>query len=87
MSAQAQEAPAPASETKVWLRLEEFDRLTTARGWGNDLARARALGVSHTTVGRLRDTDNPGHPGSKFIAATLAALGCPFDAVFERRPA
>lgn len=81
MSAHTDVAPAP----EVWLRVTEFDRLTRAKGWPTDLAVARALGVSHTTVGRLRTGGQ--QPSSKFIAAALDKLGVPFDALFERRAA
>lgn len=85
MSAHTDVAPAPSRAPEVWLRVGEFDRLTAAKGWGTDLAVARELGVSHTTVGRLRSGGQ--QPGGKFIAAALDKLNVPFDALFERRAA
>lgn len=84
MSAHTDVAPVVRRSPQVWLRVEEFDRLTINRGWYTDSARARALGVSHPTVGRLRAG---GRPGSKFIAAALDKLNVPFDTLFERRSA
>lgn len=89
MSTQAEQATEAEQAPDVFLRLDVFDRLTRERGWTNDLARARALGVSHTTVGRLRPdpgcADSPKSPGGRFIGAALRALDVEFDVLFERR--
>lgn len=85
MSAHTDVAAAQRRAPEVWLRVSEFDRLTAAKGWGTDLAVARELGVSHTTVGRLRGGGQ--QPSSKFIAAALDKLNVSFDALFERRSA
>lgn len=65
------------------MRFDIFDALCTARGLNNDLQRARALGISHPHLGRIRS----GHTGvgPKFIDAALSLLGCRFEDVFERR--
>jgi transcriptional regulator with XRE-family HTH domain len=78
MSAHTDVASAQRRAPEVWLRVGEFDRLTAAKV-------ARALGVSHTTVGRLRGGGQ--QPSSKFIAAALDKLNVSFDALFERRAA
>jgi len=73
-----------AAASVVRVRFDQFDRLCDAKGWANDFARSRALGISHTHLSRVRS----GHVGvgGKFIGAALAALGVPFEAVFERVP-
>ncbi|MEU8264945.1 helix-turn-helix transcriptional regulator [Micromonospora sp. NPDC048999] len=72
----------PPSAGAVALRVEEFDRITERMGYSNDAERAKAIGVSHTTISRLRSGKI--RPGGRFIAATLATLGVPFETVFER---
>lgn len=69
----------------VALRVEEFDRITRRMGYSNDAERAKAIGVSHTTISRLRSGKL--RPGGRFIAATLCALNVPFEDVFERKAA
>jgi transcriptional regulator with XRE-family HTH domain len=69
----------------VALRVEEFDRITRRMGYSNDAERAKAIGVSHTTISRLRSGKL--RPGGRFIAATLAALNVRFEDIFERRAA
>lgn len=86
MSAQTSEATVTRRSPKYRLRVEEFDRLTIAKGWYTDVARARAIGVSHTTVGRMRKPNATA--GDPFIRATLAKLEVEFDTLFfERQPA
>jgi transcriptional regulator with XRE-family HTH domain len=85
MTAHTDVAPAKGRAPEVWLRVGEFDRLTRAKGWYTDLAVAQVLGVSHTTVGRLRNIEDPSQPSGRFIAAALDKLNVPFDAIFERR--
>ncbi|MBC9001316.1 helix-turn-helix domain-containing protein [Micromonospora aurantiaca (nom. illeg.)] len=69
----------------VQLRVAEFDRITEKLGLSNDTERAKAIGVSHTTISRLRSGKL--RPGGKFIALTLTALNVRFEDVFERRAA
>jgi len=61
--------------------MDAFTRITAAKGYTTDLARARALGMSHTVISRLRSGQN--NPGAKFISRTLA-LGINYDDVFRR---
>jgi len=75
------------------LRIDEFDRLTAARGWSTDTLRAEAIGVSKSTIHRLRRgaqkaTDPDGsQPGARFIDLATAALGVPVEFLFEREEA
>ena len=72
-------------KTVVAMRFEVFDALCNARGLDQDLKRARALGISHTTLSRLRS----GHTsaGGKVIRRAIELLGVPYAALFEERAA
>ncbi|BAL85497.1 hypothetical protein AMIS_2770 [Actinoplanes missouriensis 431] len=67
------------------LNLARFDELTGHRGWKTDQQRAAGIGVSHTTLGRIRR----GHikPGTRFIAAATTALNTNVEYLFERNEA
>jgi hypothetical protein len=67
------------------MKTDVFDELCTARGWVNEHQRALNLGVSHTTLRRLRV--DGGNPGGKLIAAALNTFGVTFEYLFERRSA
>lgn len=64
------------------LNIEKFELLTKVKGWTNDLQRAQGIGVSHTTIGRLRR--NEINPGLRFIGQATAALGVDIDDLFDR---
>jgi transcriptional regulator with XRE-family HTH domain len=64
------------------LNFAKFELLTKARGWTNDLQRARGIGVSHSTIGRLRRGDMK--PGLYFIGRATAALGVDIEDLFDR---
>lgn len=49
-----------------------FDQLTELKGWTTDVQRAAGIGVSHTTIGRIRGGLTK--PGQVFITKTMAAL-------------
>lgn len=51
---------------------ELFDQLTAGKGWLNDHQRAAGIGVSHSTLSRLRGGQMK--PGAVFIAKTMDAL-------------
>jgi len=70
------------SEASYTLNLQRFDALTAERGWTNDLQRATGIGVSHTTLGRIRR--GVIKPGTRFIARATAALGVPVEQLFVR---
>jgi transcriptional regulator with XRE-family HTH domain len=57
----------------VALRLDEFDAMTTERGWATDKERADGLGVSQSTISKLRS--GTANPGATFIAACLKEFG------------
>jgi hypothetical protein len=67
---------------RVLLKVEAFDRITGDRGLKSDNAKAKHLGVSHTTIGRLRAG---GAAGGRFIALALDRLAVPFESIFERQ--
>lgn len=67
----------------VKLRLDEFDRLTRERGWKDDARRAEGLGVSASTISRIRSGDS--NPGARFVDRCLATFGpLAYDLLFER---
>jgi hypothetical protein len=51
---------------------ELFDQLTAGKGWLNDHQRAAGIGVSHSTLSRLRGGQMK--PGALVIAKTMQAL-------------
>ncbi|MGC5019054.1 hypothetical protein [Micromonospora sp. DT47] len=63
------------------LRTDRFDELTTAKGWRDDLQRATNIGVSHSTISRIRARKM--RPGLRFIGLATAALGVHIDELFE----
>lgn len=67
----------------VALRVDEFDRLTTARGWDNDQRRAAEIGVAPSSLSRVRTGEY--EPSARFIHKVLTALKAPYDALFEAR--
>jgi transcriptional regulator with XRE-family HTH domain len=76
----------PLTTNPLRLRLEEFDRLTSLRGWNTDAERARQLGVSGATMTNLRK--GKVNPGPKFIDQCLKAFGTPmYDVLFDRQTA
>lgn len=78
--------PQITNAPRLRLRLEEFDRLTTLRGWTTDAERARQLGISGATMTNLRKGKN--NPGPKFIDRCLQAFGAPmYDVLFDREAA
>lgn len=79
------EIEATEPRTVVVMRFEVFDALCNARGLDQDLKRARALGISHTTLSRIRS----GHrsAGGKVIRRAIELLGVPYAALFEERSA
>lgn len=64
------------------LKLARFDELTALRGWTTDQQRAAGLGVSHTTLGRIRRGLNK--PGARFIGAATTVLDVPVEDLFDR---
>lgn len=74
----------PAPPDTVEIDLDAFDRITTEMGLTSDADRARAIGMDHGIISRLRSGHN--RPGPKFIARTVA-LGIPFAAVFKTQAA
>ena len=40
--------------SKIFLDMHLFDRLTRERGWDNDIKRAKEIGVDPSTLSRLR---------------------------------
>lgn len=58
---------------------EELDRLTTQKGWTDDGARARGLGISYQAFNHVRKGRNG--PGALFIHSVLSAFG---DKVYSR---
>ena len=65
----------------VTLRKSEFLRLAAGQGLLTPLAIARALKMSHTTVGRVLNGDCA--PGTAFIARSMHLFGVAFEALFE----
>ncbi|MBG0560695.1 helix-turn-helix domain-containing protein [Actinoplanes aureus] len=62
------------------LRLERFDELTANKGWKTDQQRAAGLGISHTTLGRIRRGITK--PGTRFIASATTALDVSVEDLF-----
>lgn len=60
-----------------------WTRIMNALGHTDDASRARALGMHHAVISRLRA--GRAKPGPKFIAQTLA-LGIPYAACFYTGP-
>jgi transcriptional regulator with XRE-family HTH domain len=67
----------------VALRIDEFDRLTTARGWDSDAKRSAAMGFAQSTLSRVRTGEY--EPSARFIHKVLTTLKAPYDALFEAR--
>lgn len=65
--------------TTVYLDVTAFDALCEARGWGTDAERARALGLAHSTVSRVRRGEQ--RPGIRFAHSCTRVFG---DAVYSR---
>lgn len=69
-------------EKTIRLRLAEFDDHCTSLGLDTDTARANAIGVKHSTVGRIWVGEIA--PGERFIAGVLAAFpDKKFEDLFE----
>ncbi|GGM65022.1 hypothetical protein GCM10012275_39450 [Longimycelium tulufanense] len=66
---------------RVRVRVDAFAEVAAAQGLRSRYALAKRLRVSQSTIGRVLDGES--QPGGSFIAATLAGLRVPFDAVFE----
>ncbi|MCY1141346.1 helix-turn-helix transcriptional regulator [Actinoplanes sp. Pm04-4] len=64
------------------LRLDRFDELTAQKGWMTDQQKAAGVGVSHTTLGRIRR--GLSQPGARFIANTTNALGVAVEDLFTQ---
>lgn len=71
-----------ASAAPITLNLQRFDELTAARGWTTDVQRAAGIGVSHTTLSRIRRGQL--RPGTRFIAKAVEALGVEYSELFIR---
>lgn len=67
--------------TRIRIRFDALDELRAEYGLKSRYALAKRLGVSQSTIGRVLDGEQA--PGEQFIAAAVAKLGVPFDAVFE----
>jgi hypothetical protein len=74
----------PQSRPAIQLRLEEFDRITTARGWDTDAKRCRELDISQTTLSLLRSGGQ--NVGSRVIHRIMSRLEAPYLALFEEIP-
>jgi transcriptional regulator with XRE-family HTH domain len=67
----------------VKLRIDKFDELTEARGWRDDKQRAEGLGVSQSTISRIRS--GASNPGGMFVDRCMATFGpLAYDLLFER---
>ena len=64
------------------LKLDLFDELTAGRGWTTDQQRAAGIGVSHTTLGRIRR--GLIKPGTRFISSATTALGVKVEDLFTQ---
>jgi transcriptional regulator with XRE-family HTH domain len=62
------------------LNLARFDELTGNRGWKTDQQRAAGIGVSHTTLGRIRRGLTK--PGTRFIASATSTLNTSVEDLF-----
>lgn len=69
------------SPTAVRLRLAEFDRITSARGWDTDAKRCRELDISQATMSLLRSGGK--NLGAKVIHRIMTRLDCPYLTLFE----
>ncbi len=65
----------------IALREEEFLRAARSRGLQNTLAIAKALGMSHTSVGRVLNGEYA--PGTAFISRSIRLFGVKFEDLFE----
>jgi transcriptional regulator with XRE-family HTH domain len=68
----------------ITLRKTEFLRLASGKGLDTPLAIARALKMSHTTVGRVLAGECA--PGTAFISRSMHLFGVTFEALFEAHP-
>lgn len=68
----------------ITLRKAEFLRLASGRKLDTPLAIARALRMSHTTVGRVLNGECA--PGTAFISRSMHLFGVSFEALFEAHP-
>lgn len=74
------------SDTTLRLRIEEFDRHTSLRGWDTDAERARRLNISHATLTNIRSGKQG--IGLRFVDACLREFGQTYyDVLFDRVPA
>ena len=80
--------PAPVATVSTYrLRPGVWQRIADEQGWETNLAAARALGMSHTQIGRVLAGETS--PGERFMAAVMSALsGRPWrhEDVFELVP-
>lgn len=73
----------PKGKAVVLVRWDEFDRLTSKRGWTTDAERARQLGISEQQLNHMRRGRT--NPGLKVVDACLAVFGAQmYDVLFER---
>ncbi|MEU6206398.1 helix-turn-helix transcriptional regulator [Micromonospora musae] len=72
-------------QPKVRLRLDEFDRITTALGCTTDADRAALAGISPAALSKIRNGLND--PSAKTIAAICSAFPrVPFERLFTTSP-
>lgn len=89
MSRRTRLAPADATADGVVVDLDEWKARMSKRGHTTDYKRAKALGMDHAVLSRLRrrqERQEPTFVGPRFIARTLA-LGIPYGAVFRNAAA
>lgn len=68
----------------IRLRMREYGRFAEAMGLDDQVALSRALGMAHTTVGRVLAEQMA--PGPRFVANSMHVLGVTFEAVFTTNP-
>lgn len=66
------------------LDIEVFDRITANMGLSNDILRAEAMDIDHSSLSKIRA--GKFRPGRKFILGA-ASIGIPFDAIFTKKAA
>lgn len=70
-------------ERDEWeLDLDVFDWIMNEKGFTNDIQRAEAIGVNHSTLSKIRS--GAVRPGIKFVFGT-ASIGIPFAVIFKKR--
>lgn len=77
--------PQATGQPKVLLRLDEFDRITTALGLTTDAERAAHTGISPAALSKIRNGVNA--PSARTIAAICSAFPrVPFERLFTTTP-